>query len=43
MVIKMSGTSIAAYRMCLRAFFCMVNPMPRAYPLSPRDYLSMRL
>lgn len=26
MVIQMNGTSIAVYRMCLRAFFCMVNP-----------------
>lgn len=30
MVIKMNGTSIAVYRMCLLAFFCMVNPhVPR--------------
>lgn len=30
MVIKMNGTGIAVYRMCLRAFFCMVNPhVPR--------------
>lgn len=30
MVIKMNGTSIAVYRMCLRAFFCRVNPhVPR--------------
>lgn len=44
MVIKMNGTSIAVYRMCLRAFFCMVNPpTSHAYPFSPRDYLSMRL
>lgn len=30
MVIQMNGTSIAVYRMCLRAFFCMVKPhIPR--------------
>ena len=30
MVIKMNGTSIAVYRMCLLAFFCRVNPhVPR--------------
>lgn len=43
MVIKMNGTSIAVYRMCLRAFFYMVNPTSHAYPFSPRDYLSMCL
>ncbi len=43
MVIKMNGTGIAVYRMCQRAFFCMVNPTSHAYPFSPRGYLSMRL
>lgn len=43
MVIKMNGTGIAVYRMCLRAFFCRVNPTSHAYPFSPRDYLPMRL
>lgn len=30
MVIKMNGTSIAVYRMCLGALLCMTNPhVPR--------------
>lgn len=35
MVTKMNGTSIAVYRMCLRAFFCMVTPhVPRLSALT---------